>query len=193
MPLAQWPLHEGVWAGGGLARLSLWSLLARQTCRQALALPWLLGGMWTPCTAWAAVLVSHPGGETCSSASQRTASHLAFSLASVAGSAGLLCRGGIYPDSEKGAVPYKPTSPLQRSFKGLQGFLKGRGTVHGQGVAGCDQALHPSVLASFPRALLPSTLHWLIDFWQLRGTVAQDERVQRRLLGTVKEEGLRNQ
>ena len=52
---------------------------------------------------------------------------------------------------------------------------------------------HQSVLASFPRALLPSTLHWLIDSWQLRGTVAQDERVQRRLLGAVKEEGLRNQ
>lgn len=145
-----------------------------------------------PCTAWAAVPVSHPRGESCSSDSRRTASHLAFSLASVAGSAGLLCQGGIYPDLEKGAVPYKPTSPLQQSVKGLQGFLRGRVTVHGRGAAGCDQALHPSVLVSFPRALLPSMLHWFIDSWQLRGTVAQDERVQRRLLGAVKEEGLRN-
>lgn len=104
--------------------------------RQALALPWLLGGAWTPCTVWAAVLVSHPRGEACSSDGQRTASHLSFSLASVAGSAGLLCRGGVYADSEKGAVPYKPTSPLQRSVKGLQGFLRGRVTVHGRGVAG---------------------------------------------------------
>lgn len=37
---------KGCGLEGGSARLSLWSLLARQTCRQALALPWLLGGTW---------------------------------------------------------------------------------------------------------------------------------------------------
>lgn len=96
MLLARWLLcMKGCELEGGSARLSLWSVLARQTSRQALALPWLLGGARTPCAAWAAVPVSHPRGETCSSDSRTTASHLAFDFASVAGSAGLLCWGGI--------------------------------------------------------------------------------------------------
>lgn len=186
MLLARWLLcMKGCELEGGSARRSLWSVLAHQTSRQTLALPWLLGGAWTPCVAWAAVPVSHPRGETCSSDSWTTASHLPFGFALVAGSAGLLCWGDISPGSEKGAVSYKPTSPLQWSV-GIAGVPQAEGHSSRWG---CVQALHPSVLASLPRALLPSTLRWLIDSWQLRGTVAQAERVQRRLLGAVKEEG----
>lgn len=52
------------------------------------------------------------------------------------------------------------------------------------------QTLHWS--PSFTRALLPRMLRWCIDSWQLRVMVAQDQRMQRRLLDAMKEEGLKN-
>ena len=154
MLLARWLLcMKGCELEGGSARHSLWSVLAHQTSRQTLALPWLPGGAWTPCAAWAAVPVSHPWGETCSSDSQTTASRLPFGFALVAGSAGLLCWGDIYPGSEKGAVSYKPPSPLQWSVRGLQGFLRRRVAVHGGG------ASRPSTrpcLPAFPELSYPA-------------------------------------
>lgn len=48
------------------------------------------------------------------------------------------------------------------------------------------------VYHSFTRSPLPRMLHWFIDSRQLRVTVAQDQRMQRKLLDAMKEEGLKN-
>lgn len=45
---------------------------------------------------------------------------------------------------------------------------------------------------SFIRTLLPRMLHWSTDSWLLKVTVAQDQRMQKRFLDSVKEEGLKN-
>lgn len=57
--------------------------------------------------------------------------------------------------------------------------------------------LHPasplvSAYHSFIRSLLLRILHWFIASWQLRMTVTQDQKMQRKLLDAVEEEGLKN-
>ena len=100
------------------------------------------------------------------------------------------------PWLEKGSSPlavlHKPTSALRRSIKGWWGFPRWRHHSSFWGW-GCTSRLSTGqCLPSFTRALLPRMLHWCIDSWQLRVTVAQDQRVQRRLLDAMKEEGLKN-
>lgn len=137
-----------------------------------------------------AAVHSLPWGETCSSESWRAVNHLAFGFASVTGSVGLLCQGGTYSGWKKGAAPWQfytaPPSPLQQSIKGLWGSPGGAITVNFRA--------SPLVGAfySFIRTLLPRMLHWSTDSWLLKVTVAQDQRMQKRFLDSVKEEGLKN-
>lgn len=120
--------------------------------------------------AWAAVPVPHPRGETCSSDSWTTASHLPFGFALVAGSAGLLVG---------------ETSPLARRRE--SGFIQthlpsavecwdcrgssGGGSQFTVGVLGSRPSTRPC-LPAFPELSYPARFRWLIDSWQLRGTVA---------------------